>query len=260
MIPLSVNVQLAELKKDFGTLQNKQAPFAVRWAANATVNDASDKVSLSIRRSFSAGSTGMSWIQRHVKALRVGSNLAREHGGSGAAAVGIIPPGGRSSGRVADWTRYRGSLVPLMELGGPTPGPRRFGGAGQSGQADYGRYAIPIRRKGQPSPYPKELYPVNLGLSSRTGISKRTKGGALRGKQRTYMVRMLNSPGNAMVFQRFGNESDATQPLFWTQRETRVPRRPYFFATAEASITLRFPIHFGHAMEQALFGRGAYRG
>lgn len=261
MTVVAINAQIAALTRDFGALQQKQVPFAIKWAANATVRDAADKVRLTMKRSFSAGPRGMAWIQNHVKDLRVGAPLAREVGGTGNAALGIIPPGGRSSGRFASWERYRGSLVPMFEVGGPTPGPKRFGGRAGGAQSDLGRYPIPIRRPGQPEPYPKKLYPVNLGLSSRTGISgRRAVGGGLRGKHRTYLVPMLNSPGHSMVFQRYGKERDSSQPIFWVQRETRVPKRPYFFETARASIAQRFAVHFPAAMEQALFGRGAYTG
>lgn len=260
MTEISIRAHVAALTADFGAMQQRQVPYAVKWAANATVRDASDRMTLAVKQSFSAGPRGMAWIQRHVKALPVGAPLAREYGGSGAAALGIIPPAGRSASRFASWERYRGSLVPLMEVGGPTPGPRRFGGRAGGAGSDLGRYAVPIRRPGHPQPYPLSLYPVNLGLASRMGISGRTVGGALRGKRRTYLVPMRNNPGHSMVFQRFGQERDATQPIFWVQRETRVPARPYFFANARRAIEQRFTVHFPFAMEQALFGKGAYTG
>ncbi len=247
---------VAELIKDFGTLQHKQLPWAMKWASNATMTDVGDDVVFKMKRTFNAGARGMRWVHRHVKVMKQGSRLSREYG-KGGAAVGIIPPGGV---KLAGWERYRGSLVAMMEQGGPTPGPRRFGGRASGGSSDLGRYAIPVRRKGVPQPFPLRMYPINLGLSSRTGISTRTVGGALRGQRRTYMVPMLNSPGNAMIFQRYGKERDATQPLFWTQRDTHVRRRPYFFGTAEASVKQRFAVHFPHAMEQALWKRGAYTG
>ena len=253
-----VREQIKRLTADFGTLQNKQVPFALKWAGNATMRDGADRVALRMKSTFSAGPRGMAWIQRHVKALREGAPLAREYGGSGGAALAIIPPGGA---KLAGWDRYRGSLVAMTEGGGPTPGPKRFGGAGQSGMSDLGRFPIPIRRKGTPQPYPLQMYPVNLGLSSRTGISgRRAVGGGLRGKLRTYLVPMRNNPGHSMIFQRFGKDRDATQPLFWIQRETRVPARPFFFETAKAAIAQRFGVHFPAAMEQALFGRGGYAG
>jgi hypothetical protein len=259
MITYDVRSNVDELIKDFGTLQLKQAPWAVKWAANATVVDAADKVTLKMTNTFNAGPRGMRWIHRHVKAMNVGSRLAREYGGQGGAALGIIPPGGA---KMAAWARYRGSLVAMMERGGPTPGPRRFGGAmgGSGPMSDLGRYPVPIRRPGHPEPYPRSMYPVNLGLSARTGISTRVVGGGLRGKRRTYLIPMRNNPGHSMIFQRFGKERDATMPIFWVQRETRVPARPFFFDTAQRSMAQRFPIHFEHAMQQALFGRGAYRG
>lgn len=258
IVKFDAKASVAALVKDFGTLQAKQLPWALMWASNATVADAEDNVVLSMKRMLPASSRGRTWIHRHVKVMKQGSRLSREHGsGKGGAAIGIIPPGGV---KLAGWDRYRGSLVAMMENGGLTPGPRRFGGRASGAMSDLGRYAIPIRRRGQFSPLPLSMYPINLGLSSRTGISKRTVGGALRGKQRTYMVPIRNSPGNALILQRYGKERDATQPLFWTQRETRVPRRPYFFAVVDAAVKQRFGLHFQHAMEQALWKRGAYTG
>lgn len=253
-----VREQVKKLTADFGALQNKQAPYAIKWAAEASVVDAKDRVALRMKQSFSAGPRGMRWIQSHVRALKVGDKWGREYGGSGGAALAIIPPGGPS---VAGPERYRGSLVAMMERGGLTPGPKRFGGSGQSGTSDLGRFPIPIRRPGTPQPYPKAMYPVNLGLSSRTGISgRRAVGGGLRGKRRTYLVPIRNAPGHSMIFQRFGKERDATQPIFWIQRQTRVPARPYFFDTAQFAIAQRFAVHFPAAMEHALFGRGRYNG
>lgn len=255
---IEVQASVAALIKDFGAMQQKQLPFALRDAMNASVVDSQSTVQLAMKRSFSAGPAGMKWIQRHVKVIKVGARLGREYGGSGGAALAVIPPGGA---KLAGWERYRGSLVAMMEAGGLTPGPKRFGGRAGGAMSDFGRYAIPIRRPGHPQPYPRSLYPVNLGLSSRTGISgRRAVGGGLRGKHRTYLVPMRNNPGHSMVFQRFGKQRDDSQPLFWIQQQTRVPARPYFFANAQRVITVRFGVHFPAAMEHALFGRGAYRG
>lgn len=246
------------LVKDFGQMQMRQVPWAFKWAANATVRDTVDPVRMRMRQLFNAGPRGRRWMENHVRALRDGSYVAREYGGSGSAAVAVIPPGGA---KAAGWERYRGSLLPMFERGGPTPGPKRFGGRAGGAMSDFGRYAIPIRRPGHPQPYPRSLYPVNLGLSSRTGISgRRAVGGGLRGKHRTYLVPMRNNPGHSMVFQRFGKQRDDSQPLFWIQQQTRVPARPYFFANAQRVITVRFGVHFPAAMEHALFGRGRYNG
>ncbi len=253
-----VREQIKRLTADFGTLQAKQAPFAIKWAAEASVTDASDRVRLRMKQTFNAGPRGMRWIQNHVRALREGDRWGREYGGSGGAALAIIPPGGALA---AGPERYRGSLIAMFERGGPTPGPKRFGGAGQSGMSDLGRFPIPIRTPGTPQPYSKAMYPVNLGLSSRTGISgRRAVGGAMRGKRRTYLVPIVNAPGHSMIFQRYGKERDATQPIFWVQRQTRVPARPFFFATAEQAIGQRFGVHFPAALQHALFGRGRYVG
>ncbi len=255
-VRFDARASVASLTKDFGELQNKQLPWAMKWAANATVEDAGDKVLTRMKAILPGSARGRAWIHQHLKVMRHGSRLSREHG-NGGAALGIIPPGGV---KLAGWERYRGSLIAMMENGGLTPGPKRFGGRASGGASDFGRYAIPIRRRGTFSPYPLQLYPINLGLSSRTGITRRTVGGALRGKERTFLVPIKNSPGNSMVFQRYGKERDAASPLFWVQRDTRVPKRPYFFATAEASVKQRFAVHFPHAMEQALWKRGAYTG
>lgn len=249
---------VAALLKDLSTIEQRQVPWALKWASDAAVADAEGTVRLAMKRSFSAGPAGMRWIQRHVKAVRTGGRLSREYGGGPGAALVVVPPGGA---KLAGWERYRGSLVAMMEGGGLTPGPKRFGGRASGANSDFGRYAIPIRRPGHPQPYPRRMYPINLGLASRTGISgRRAVGGGLRGKHRTYLVPMQNNRGHSMVFQRFGPQRDDTQPIFWIQQQTRVPARPYFFANAQRAIAQRFGVHFPHALEQALHGRGAYRG
>lgn len=249
---------VAGLIRDFGQMQQRQVPYALRQATNATVRDAAEELELRwIGRSFRASPRGLAWIRRHVKALHEGSVLSREYG-TGKASVAIIPPGGA---KLAGFDRYRGSLVAMMERGGATPGPKRFGGrAVGAGMSDLGRFPVPVRRPGVGQPYPLRLYPINLGLSSRTGIAKRTVGGALKGKHRTFLVPIANNPGHSMVLQRFGKQRDDVQHLFWVQRETRIPARPFFFANVERSIVQRLGVHFPAAMQHALWNRGAYTG
>lgn len=263
ILAINARAGVEALTRDFGQLQMKQAPYAARWAIDATMRDADQAVRNRMQQRFVASPRGLRWLQNHVKVLGPNSTLGRSlHGKSGADTqlrgyIGIIPPGGISS---AGWERYRGSLVAMMERGGATPGPKRFGGSGQSGMSDLGRFPIPIRRPGTPSPYPKAMYPVNLGLSSRTAISgKRAVGGGLRGKRRTYLVPIRNSPGNAMIFQRYGRgKGSDSMPIFWTQRDTRLPARGYFFPTVDAVVQTRLGTHFAAAMQQALWGRGRY--
>lgn len=246
------------LLETFGTMQQRQIPFAAKWAFAAAAKDGANAVRNSIRQKFGRSSSGgLAYLLRHVQEFGPNSKTAREFGGQGGYGVGIFPP--TQKGNYAGWSRYRGSLLAMMERGGPTPGPKRFGGAGMGGTSDMGRYPIPIRRPGQPSPYPKSLYPINLGLSSRVGIDgRRSVGGGLRGKKRTFMVPIVNSPGNAMIFQRFGRgKGSDVMPLFWTQRNTRLPARNFFFAQARAAIEGRVVHHFKAAMAQALWGRGA---
>ncbi|MBX3173287.1 MAG: hypothetical protein KF709_02690 [Gemmatimonadaceae bacterium] len=258
---LDIRTNVQELIKDFGTMQQKQLPYAVKWMLRALEKDIAQATENRIQQKFSASAQGLRWLQRHVKILNPGSRLGRATLGQGRTGhehgfVAIIPPGGA---KLAGWDRYRGSLVAMMEQGGPTPGPKRFGGRASGPLSDLGRFPVPVRRPGTPSPFPRRLYPINLGLSARTGISTRVVGGGLKGKHRTFLVPITNSPGHSMVLQRFGRAKDDTMPLFWVQRDTRLPARHFFFPTADLVVRTRLVLHFERAMQQALFGRGAYK-
>jgi hypothetical protein len=247
--------QIRDLIKDFGAMQNKQAPHAVRDTANALAIDIQHHVRLAMRPRFRMSSRGRAWADNQVRVLRVGSPLGRIHipsggGGKLRAYVGVIPSEGK--GQHAGFSRYRGSLLAMLEGGGPTPGPRDFGGV-----IGLGRYAVPVRPADLRTPTPLSLYPINLKLQARRRISGGLLPAGLKGKRRTYLVPMES--GRAMIFQRFGKERDATMPLFSTQNQTRLPARRYFFPTAQRVIETRTTYHFRAAMQQALFGRGAYR-
>lgn len=252
-----VRADTRHLIEHLGTMQRKQLPWAMRWALEATTRDGANAVENAIQQRFHASPQGMRWMLRHVKRFAPSSRLARGIGGSGGYGVGIVPPGGRK-GNYAGWSRYRGSMLPMLEAGGPTPGPKRFGGAASGATSDYGRYAIPVRRHTDRTRIPMSLWPVNLGLSSRVGIERgRNVGGGLRGKRRTFMVPIVNSPGNAMIFQRFGRGPGSdVMPLFWTQRDTHLPARRYFFPTMQRVIDTRLASNFKRAMEHALFNKG----
>lgn len=243
-------------------LERKQAPFALRWTLNAIAKDIEQATKNTIQQRFRTSPQGLRFLQRHVLRLFPGSKYFKLHAGGAAArgvrtVVGVIPPGGK--GQLAGWSRYRGSLLPAMEAGGPTPGPRDFGG-----RIGLGRYAIPVVRQDARPRMPNSMFPINLKLQARQGISGSLEQGALRGLRRTYMVPMLNARGHAMIFQRYGRRGqrgadDSTMPIFWTQNETRLPARRFFFPTAMRIASTRFDMHFKAAMQQALFGRGSYR-
>lgn len=262
---ISVRAQLEDVLAGMGELQRKQAPFAVKWAINAVAADVGQATRNAIQQKFRTSPAGLKFLLAHVQVAGVGQGRQWKRMGVRAtedqfmsAMVGVVPPGGK--GQHASWQRYRGSLLAMLEGGGPTPGPKRFGGRESGAASDYGRYAIPVRRPTDRTPVPLRLYPINLGLSARRTVEGPMRGGSLRGKHRTFLMPIANSPGNAMIFQRYGRERDALMPLFWTQRETRLPARRYFFPTAERVVDTRLSMHLGRSMRQALFGRGAYRG
>jgi hypothetical protein len=252
---VNLRKEIDALRSTFGTMQTRQFPFAWRWAAEATMKEAQHAVQGNIRRKFRASDAGLKFLLNQVRVMGPNSRMAFGAGGQGRHAIGVVPT--PDKGYLAGFSRYRRSLLPMMEDGGPTPGPKEFGRK-LGGQQDFGRYGIPVVRYGVRPRLDLKLFPINLGMSPRQSIDGSATPGSLRGQHRTYMV--AASSGHAMIFQRYGKERDATTHLFWTQRETRLPARKYFFATARAEIVKWMSQHLKGAMEQAMFGRGKYMG
>jgi hypothetical protein len=252
---LDLRPQIDALTRDFGTMGNKQLPHAVRDTVNAVARDVQSQVRQVMRNRLRMGAAGRTWADRQVRILTPGSTLGRIHVPQGTdgrhkAFVGIIPSEGK--GQFAGPARYRGSLLAMLEEGGETPGARDFGGV-----IGLGRQAIPVVSESMRPRHDVKLFPINLKLQARRSISGGLTPGALKGKKRTYLVKV--GEGRAMIFQRYGKERDATMPLFSTQNRTRLPARRYFFSTANRVVRERFDSHFQRSMQQALFGRGAYR-
>jgi hypothetical protein len=256
MMRIDVRTNVNEFLADMGNMRLKQAPFAVRQAINATAAAAADVTRTSIRKSFRTSPRGLKYLLDHVKVLGPNSRLGRTHLPSGGdhsyrAYLAILPPEGK--GQLAGWDRYRGSLLPMLEEGGATPGPRPFGG-----NPAFGRYAVPVMGDQRPR-WPMALFPINLGLQSRRGIAGPLTVGGLRGKQRTFLLPILNSPGNAIILQRRGKHKKSVRALFWTQQHTRLPARRYFFPTVVPFVQQNLPVHLRRAMDHALFSRGTYK-
>ncbi|MHB1297280.1 MAG: hypothetical protein ACYC0B_02025 [Gemmatimonadaceae bacterium] len=262
MMRLDVRPHVNELIADLGTMGMKQAPFAVRQGIDATARDAGQAVKNIMRQRFRYSAVGWKWIESHVKVMKTGQEMAareigktrtsRAGGGDMRAWVAIIPP--PAKGELASWSRYRGSFIAAMEAGGPTPGPRDFGG-----RLGLGRYAVPITKYDERPRFPLAMFPINLGLSSRRSVEGPMTRGSLVGKRRTFLLPIVNAPGHAVIFQRYGRKKNSdVMPLFWTQNETRLPARRYFFSTVEMVVRTQLTGHLSRAMEHALFSRGAY--
>jgi hypothetical protein len=253
---LNVRPQIETVLEAMGQVQLKQAPFAVRWAINAVAADVAQATRNTIQQKFRGSPAGMAFLLRHVKVIGNSTMMARRLGaqngdGQMRALVGVVPPAGK--GETASWSRYRRSLLPMLEQGGPTPGPREFGGV-----TGLGRYWIPERRPSDRTPIPLRMFPINLKLQARRSIEGRLSPAVLRGKQRTFLIK--RGEGRATIFQRYGRERDAITPLFHTQPTAQLPARRYFFPTAQRIVDTRLSMHLQRAMQHALFGRGTYRG
>lgn len=253
---IDIRARIEPVVDAMGSLERKQAPYAARWAVNALARDIVQGTKNAITAKFSASPGGLKFLLNHVRILTPGSPYYQRYGTSGRdmefrALIGVVPPEGK--GQNAGWSRYRRSLLPMLEAGGATPGPRDFGG-----QIGYGRYAVPVRRPNDRTPVPLSMFPINLKLQARQSIEGGLSSGALRGKRRTYLVRIGSNEG--MVFQRFGRERDDTMPLFNTRAQTQLPARGYFYPTAQRIVDTRLSLHLRGAMDRALWGRGAYRG
>ncbi len=269
MMRFDVRTNVNDLVRDLGAVATKQAPYAVRNATDADANDAGQALRNVMRQRFRTSPQGWRWIEHHIRVLKTGQRIAareigrvrtsRAGGGDMRAWVGIIPPA--SKGEAAGWERYRGSFIAAMEEGGPTPGPRRFGGSASGALSDYGRYPVPVARYTDRPRFPLRMWPVNLGLSSRQSIEGGMRGGHPRGKHRTFLVPIANAPGHSMIFQRFGRgKGSDVMPLFWVTSQTRLPARRYFFPTVQLIVNTRTDVHLRASLDRALFGRGAYRG
>lgn len=253
---INIKAHVESAVQAFGTLGQKQAPYIVRWTVNALARDIVQGTKNAIAGRFKASPAGLRFLTNHVRIITPGSSMFQRFGTTGRdmsmrALVGVVPPEGK--GQNVGWSRYRGSLLAMMEEGGATPGPRPFGGL-----IGFGNYAVPVRRPSDRSPIPLRMYPINLGLQARQSIEGGLTTGALRGKQKTYLVRTGSNEG--MIFQRFGKARDDTMPLFNTRAQTRLPARRYFYPTAERIVATRLSAHLRGATSQAIFGRGAYRG
>jgi hypothetical protein len=257
MVGSTVHPNIGPVLKTLDRLQLEQAPYAIRWTVNALARDVAQATRNNIQQRFRASPAGLRYLHRHVKILGPNTTLGRLHSPRGgfdrsmSAVVAVIPP--EAKGQLGGWTRYRGSLLPMMEDGGLTPGPRDFGGV-----IGLGRYPVPVRRPTDRTPIPLRLFPINLGLQARRAIAGDLSRATLRGKHRTYLIKTGSNAG--VIFQRYGKERDATLPLFATQAQTRLPARRFFYPTAVRIVDLRFALHFRAAMRQAVFGRGSYRG
>lgn len=260
---LSVRTQVNDLIADLGRMGMKQAPFAVRQAIDATTADAGKALENIMRQRFRHSARGWKWIRSHIRVMKTGSSMAareigrvrtrRAGGGDMRGWVAIIPPAGK--GEHAGFSRYRGSLIAGMEAGGPTPGPREIAGR----NVGLGRYAIPVTKYTERPRFPLAMFPINLGLSARQSIEGPMRRGWPKGKRRTFVVPISNSRGNAMIFQRYGR-GDAIMPIFWTQNQTRMPAKRYFFSTVEMITRTRLGPHLKRSMDHALFARGRYQG
>lgn len=262
MLHINVRTNVDDFIRGFSREELRQARYAVRWALHATAEDVRSATVNGFTRRFFASSRGFKWMQDHVKVLGT-SALSRTVIPAGAAGdrhrvfVGVIPPEGK--GTLAGWDRYRGSLLPMMEEGGLTPGPRDIGGV-----VGLGRYAIPVGRLGLRPRLPQALWPIMLRLQASRYTIEANRGkrtgesliaGRVRGLRRTYVVPLRS--GESMIFQRTGKRT--TRALLYAKHQTRVPARHYFFPTAVKVVHDKLAMHLSAAMRQAVHGRGQYR-
>lgn len=256
MIPITVRPLINDFMTDMGAMRLKQLPYARNWMVNQLAWDIRQGTRNTIQQKLRTSPRGLRFLLNHVRVLnprsvRGRANLPDGTDGEGRAFVGIIPPGGK--GEHAGWSRYRGSLLAMLEAGGRTPGPRDFGGV-----MGLGRYAIPERRPTDRTPVPMRMFPINLGLQARRSIEGKLTPGQLRGKRRTFLIK--RSEGRSTIFQRYGRERDAITPLYHTIPQAHLPGRHYFYPTAQWIVDTRAAMHLQLAMEHALFARGAFRG
>lgn len=247
---------LEELIADFGAMQRKQVPFALRMALQRTAEEARDAVRQRImQRGFNfRSSNAVNYLANAIIVERP-SMSDTAPGSRYKFTVMAASKAGRSKSR---------SLLPWLEEGGLRKSPRMIGPYGKA-------VAVPIRT-GPMDVIPRKLYPSATGIGG-TGFtipqrSARGKhigargqlvgsvgvSGRMFGKYRTFLL--PNSRGSltsGTIFQRTGTGDRDIRPLFSVRPSVQVQGRRYFFATVQRIHRERFEINFRGAMRAALF-------
>lgn len=239
--------QIAELTKDFGQMQRRQVPFALRLAIKRTAEEARDAVRNRIfQRGFRFRTANA--VNYLANAIIIERPTVSDSDPSTRTKHTIIAESkaGRSKSR---------SLLPWLEEGGTRTSLREIGPPGVFGRA----LAIPVRSS-PVAQVPKGMFPAGLRLQQalytirRGGKTVDNHPGRLRGKRRTFVLPDASrGRGFATIFQRVGKGPRDLVPLFLVRPSAQVQGRRYFFSTIQRTMGQRFAINFRGAMHAALF-------
>jgi hypothetical protein len=231
MAAITVQVDVSDADKLCAGAQ-RQLPYAISRAINATANDLRDTMRQEVMLRFMVRAGHQAFIQKSIQV----KSYSDKSQAVIAAEVGTGFPGGRD-------------LLGKFEAGG------------QKRMVDpYAPPHIPTPtlRRSPASNVPQAMYPSTLGLVPvRTTIGVRiprwhkTASGKLqiKGARRTFVI---GEPGADVwgVFQRTGKR---TIHMIWLYRQmTPVPARLGFVKTAESVVATRWPPNFEAAFAQAL--------
>lgn len=243
---------VAALIKDFGAMQQKQVPFAIRLAFQRTAEEGRDAARQAARRGLIIRSAGFDKLLANAIIMNETRNASEQYGGK------------RFSVEARSRIGKSRSLLPWLEDAGARTSIRSIG---QFGSA----VAVPVRG-GATQVIPKNLYPSATGLGGTTftipqrpatGVQRGSRGqvigsvgtaGRMRGKKRTFII---VKPGGMSVggtiFQRTGDGDRDIRPLFLVRKQVRVRGRQYFFTSVEKVVRDRLAINFQGAMQAALW-------
>jgi hypothetical protein len=249
IVTMDASKSVADLIKEFGRMQQKQAPFAMRLALRRTAEEARDAVRNRVyQRGFKIRSA--SFARMLSRAIVIEQPRAST-GASSRYVQRIVVNSNVGKGR---------SLMPWLEAGGTRSSRRNIGPFANA-------VAVPLR-SGPMGVVPRNLYPSATGIGGTTftipqrpakGVHRGARGqiigsvgwsGRVKGKRRTFMI---ESAGGGMIFQRVGKADNALRALFTVRMQVQVPGRFFFFKTAERVISERLVTNFRGALQAALW-------
>lgn len=181
MLNVDFNVDLRDTGEALGALIDRQMPFALSLAINTTLEKAQQTAQDTQRYRFKIRTAQSEKFLQNQIQLAVKAKKGNLYG-----KLQVGDP-------MAKVRRY--SQLPMLEEGGTRSGSAVLG---RDGSVFGGVELIPLKK-----PTPRRLYPANLGLQQRRAIEGGMKGGSLRGKERTFVVR--TGPKTGLVLQRTGS-------------------------------------------------------
>lgn len=254
MISYEIHSNIPQIIEEFGAMQRKQVPFALRLSLARTAEEARDAAR---QRVFQRGFT----MRSRSFATMIANSIVIER-----PAASEADPRRRYRFQVITDSRLgkgKRSLMPWLEEGGLRTSPRMLGPLGRA-------VAIPVRNSPM-DVVDRKLYPSATGIGGTNftipqrpskGVQRGSRGqivgsvgvsGRMKGKRRTFLVMKPGVQGTGTVFQRTGSGPRDIRALFLMRPHARVAGRNFFFPSVERVVRDRFLINFQGALQAALW-------